>query len=152
MTAHRPRALRRIAVTTTPSAADDWRQQATCRDESPEAFFVDAGYLGKRLSREGVHLAVAEAKAVCGRCPVIDACAEWAFENDERWGIWGGLTEDERARMRRRAERKRKEPEHGTLAGAKQHYRLGEKPCVSCAQADARHTQDYNARKKAERA
>lgn len=149
MTAHRPRALRPVALHATPSGGDDWRHRAACRDESPEAFFVDAGYLGKRLSREGFHLAVEEAKAVCRRCPVIDECAEWAFDNDERYGIWGGLTEDERARMRRRAGRKRKEPDHGTTAGYKQHRRLGEKACESCLAANRRMAQDFSARKAA---
>lgn len=105
MTAHRPHVLRPVALHATPSGGDDWRQRAACRDESPEAFFVDAGYLGKRLSREGFHLAVAEAKAVCRRCSETANCLTWALEHDERHGIWGGTTEDERARMRRKAAR-----------------------------------------------
>lgn len=37
------------------------------------------------------------AKALCARCPVRDACADYAINNDYRDGIWGGLTVDERA-------------------------------------------------------
>jgi WhiB family redox-sensing transcriptional regulator len=43
-----------------------------------------------RLSRE------ASAKAVCAGCPVAAACLQSAFANDERYGIWGGLTDRER--------------------------------------------------------
>lgn len=40
------------------------------------------------------------AKAVCHRCPVEDECLEYALENDERWGIWGGTSEGERRLLR----------------------------------------------------
>jgi WhiB family redox-sensing transcriptional regulator len=44
----------------------------------------------------------AEAAAICERCPVQAACLEYALEHDERFGIWGGLSPRERARLRRR--------------------------------------------------
>ncbi len=48
----------------------------------------------------------AEAKAVCQRCPVIDACRRHALQVAEPYGVWGGLSEEERAdqlRAQRRA-------------------------------------------------
>lgn len=46
--------------------------------------------------REGI------AKGMCARCPLIDECLEWGLYR-ERYGVWGGTTEDERAALRRRA-------------------------------------------------
>lgn len=49
---------------------------------------------------------VAEAKGVCGRCPVREACLEWALTTGQNPdGVWGGLTQDERARVIRRRRR-----------------------------------------------
>lgn len=45
---------------------------------------------------------VTAAKAICARCPVLPACRTWALAH-EAYGIWGGLTEQERARRRRTA-------------------------------------------------
>ena len=38
---------------------------------------------------------------MCEACTVKDACLEYAMANDERFGIWGGLSERERRRLRR---------------------------------------------------
>jgi WhiB family redox-sensing transcriptional regulator len=76
----------------------NWRLNAACRDEDPELFFP-IGTSGPAL------LQVKEAKAICGRCPVIDQCLEWALENNQDSGVWGGLDENERRRMRRRRAR-----------------------------------------------
>jgi WhiB family redox-sensing transcriptional regulator len=49
---------------------------------------------------------LAEAKRVCGGCPVREACRGYALENEEEYGVWGGLSEAERKRLidaRRRA-------------------------------------------------
>jgi WhiB family transcriptional regulator, redox-sensing transcriptional regulator len=43
---------------------------------------------------------VAEAKAICGRCPVREACLSFALSTGQGEGIWGGLTSDERRRQR----------------------------------------------------
>jgi len=65
-------------------------------------FFHPQGERGStRRDRE------AEAKAVCQRCPVIDACRRHALQVAEPYGVWGGLSEEERAdqlRAQRRAE------------------------------------------------
>lgn len=43
------------------------------------------------------------AHAICEKCPVQSACLEWAVVHIEDWGIWGGTSERERRRLRRRA-------------------------------------------------
>jgi WhiB family redox-sensing transcriptional regulator len=78
----------------------DWRHNAVCRDEDPELFFP-IGNTGPAL------LQIEEAKAVCRRCPVTKQCLQWALESVTADGVWGGLSEDERRAMKRRAARRR---------------------------------------------
>jgi WhiB family transcriptional regulator, redox-sensing transcriptional regulator len=78
----------------------DWRHRAICRDEDPELFFP-VGNSGPAL------LQIAEAKAVCGRCPVSNDCLNWALETGQDAGVWGGLSEDERRSLKRRRARAR---------------------------------------------
>jgi WhiB family redox-sensing transcriptional regulator len=71
------------------SAGDDaWRLDALCAETDPEAFFPEKGGSTR------------EAKRVCGGCTVRAECLEAALANDERFGIWGGLSERERRRIR----------------------------------------------------
>lgn len=79
----------------------DWRTQAACRDKDPELFFP-VGNTGAALKQ------IEEAKAVCRTCPVIDQCLKWALDTNQDSGIWGGLTEDERRALKRRAMRTRR--------------------------------------------
>lgn len=75
----------------TPDLAEldaGWREDALCAQSDPEAFFPDKGG------------SAAEAKRVCARCPVQAACLDYALRNDERFGVWGGMSERERRRMR----------------------------------------------------
>lgn len=51
--------------------------------------------------------AVSLAKLVCGTCPYVTACADWAIDNGERWGIWGGTTFYERRKIRAKRARLR---------------------------------------------
>lgn len=71
--------------------ADDrvWVLEAKCLDADPEAFFPEKGGSTR------------EAKRICTACPVRNECLEHALTNDERFGIWGGLSERERRRMKR---------------------------------------------------
>ncbi|GAA1554114.1 hypothetical protein GCM10009731_05500 [Streptomyces globosus] len=78
----------------------DWRHNAVCREEDPDLFFP-IGNTGPAL------LQIEEAKAVCRRCPVLEACLQWALESGQDEGVWGGLSEDERRAMKRRAGRNR---------------------------------------------
>ena len=66
-----------------------WQERALCAQTDPEAFFPEKGGSTR------------EAKRVCGSCEVRVDCLEYALENDERFGIWGGLSERERRRLKR---------------------------------------------------
>ena len=68
-----------------------WQQQALCAQTDPEAFFPEKGGSTR------------EAKSICLSCEVREECLEYALANDERFGIWGGLSERERRRLRREA-------------------------------------------------
>jgi WhiB family redox-sensing transcriptional regulator len=76
----------------------DWRDAAACRDLDPDLFFPPG-------TGHGAPGQVAEAKLVCMRCPVLAPCLRWALAAEAQYGIWGGTTEDERLRLRIRAER-----------------------------------------------
>jgi WhiB family redox-sensing transcriptional regulator len=66
-----------------------WQDQALCAQTDPEAFFPEKGGSTR------------EAKRVCRSCEVRAECLEYALENDERFGIWGGMSERERRRLKR---------------------------------------------------
>jgi WhiB family redox-sensing transcriptional regulator len=68
-----------------------WQERALCAETDPEAFFPEKGGSTR------------EAKKICTGCEVKAECLEYALANDERFGIWGGLSERERRRLRRRA-------------------------------------------------
>ena len=76
----------------------DWRSYAACRDEDPELFFP-IGNTGPAL------LQIEEARQVCKRCAVSEACLQWALESGQDSGVWGGLSEDERRALKRRSAR-----------------------------------------------
>src|SRR5207302_10723600 len=75
--------------------AAEWMLAAACRGR-PDLFFApdDSETRSERRRRE------AAAKSVCARCPVRIDCLTDAFTSDERFGIWGGLTERERRSLR----------------------------------------------------
>ncbi|MCV7435222.1 WhiB family transcriptional regulator [Mycolicibacterium bacteremicum] len=73
-----------------PSDDDDqWQERGLCAQTDPEAFFPEKGGSTR------------EAKRICQGCEVRDRCLEYALANDERFGIWGGLSERERRRLKR---------------------------------------------------
>lgn len=78
----------------------NWREYGACTQEDPDLFFP-IGETGPAL------LQIEEAKAVCRSCPVMEVCALWALESGEKHGVWGGLSEDDRRRIKRRAASKR---------------------------------------------
>jgi WhiB family redox-sensing transcriptional regulator len=75
----------------------DWQMQAACRGEDPRLFFHPEGERGE--AREVRQQA---AKAVCASCPVIAECRSHALAVREPYGVWGGLSEDERDAIYRR--------------------------------------------------
>jgi hypothetical protein len=78
--------------------ATDWRDYAACRNEDPDLFFPK-GTDGPWA------LQIEQAKAVCRRCPALEACLLYAYEANPSDGIFGGLTEAERRSLRRRSPR-----------------------------------------------
>lgn len=68
-----------------------WQAEALCAQTDPEAFFPEKGGSTR------------EAKRVCQSCTVRAECLEYALANDERFGIWGGLSERERRKLKRAA-------------------------------------------------
>lgn len=78
----------------------DWRHRAACRDVDPELFFP-IGNTGPAI------LQIEEAKQVCRRCDVNDACLRWALESGQDSGVWGAMGEDERRALKRRTARAR---------------------------------------------
>ena len=71
-------------------ARDTWRQAAACRGRAARTFYP------------GTPEEVAAAKRICAGCKVQQLCLETALRNREPHGVWGGLTERERARVLRR--------------------------------------------------
>ena len=68
-----------------------WAKQAKCLQAEPDTFFPEKGGSTR------------EAKRICALCEVRAECLEYALENDEHFGIWGGMSERERRRLKRRA-------------------------------------------------
>ena len=68
-----------------------WQTDALCAQTDPEAFFPEKGGSTR------------DAKRICTSCDVRGECLEYALNNDERFGIWGGLSERERRKLKRRA-------------------------------------------------
>ncbi|MSS83728.1 WhiB family transcriptional regulator [Actinomycetaceae bacterium WB03_NA08] len=79
----------------------DWRSRAACLSVDPELFFP-IGNTGPAISQ------VAEAKMVCATCEVVEVCLRWAIENNQDSGVWGGMSEEERRSLKRRAARARR--------------------------------------------
>lgn len=69
----------------------EWQYQGACRTASPEVFFHPEGERGPARRRRDER-----AKQVCGTCPVLLPCREQALSAREPYGVWGGMTEDER--------------------------------------------------------
>ncbi|MDE2386384.1 MAG: WhiB family transcriptional regulator [Actinomycetales bacterium] len=68
-----------------------WQADAICAQTDPEAFFPEKGGSTR------------DAKRICTGCDVKQQCLEYALANDERFGIWGGLSERERRKLKKRA-------------------------------------------------
>jgi len=132
-------------------SADDWRQQANCLGTSVNLFFP----------ARGANLDAVWAKAICAACPVRDECLNANLH--ETVGIWGGMSEEEcRKERRRRAgfaedvpppqprKRIRSAPMQpcGTHAAFRRHYLAGETPCGPCREANAAYQRAYRKRNK----
>jgi len=79
-------ARRRVA---TREARREWRSAAACQSCDPELFFP--------VSSSGPAVEqIARAKEICARCPVRPQCLAFALRTRQVYGLWGGLTEQER--------------------------------------------------------
>lgn len=87
--APRPEANLPLAEVFDDEGALSWQERALCAQTDPEAFFPEKGGSTR------------EAKKVCTSCEVRAECLEYALAHDERFGIWGGLSERERRRLKK---------------------------------------------------
>lgn len=72
-----------------------WMDQAACRSRDPEIFFPI-------VERDPTSAEVRRAKAICATCPVAAECLDLALSTGQTAGIWGGMTPEERRRIRAR--------------------------------------------------
>lgn len=113
---------------------EDWRDRAACVGENPELWF----------SYSDAELYVA--RTICGGCPVKAECQEFAAEVDRqhgKHGIWAGLDETQRTRMKRRSP-----VECGSVAGFKRHRRMKTVACQPCLDAKAAASREEYAKAK----
>lgn len=65
-----------------------WMDFAACKDSDPDAWYPDSGDPSSR------------ARKICwNRCPVQLLCLAYAIETNERHGIWGGLSREQRDQL-----------------------------------------------------
>ena len=83
--------MRELFLVEAESEELGWQERALCAQTDPEAFFPEKGGSTR------------EAKKVCQTCDVKQVCLEYALAHDERFGIWGGLSERERRKLKKRA-------------------------------------------------
>jgi len=72
-----------------PAEDQPWWERAACLGRDADCFFPEKGGSTR------------DAKRICAGCEVRLECLEYALANDERFGIWGGLSERERRRLKR---------------------------------------------------
>ncbi|HSL25075.1 MAG TPA: WhiB family transcriptional regulator [Acidimicrobiia bacterium] len=66
-----------------------WQDYANCRGADADLFFPERGASTRK------------AKSICNACDVKGDCLDYAIFNGEKFGIWGGMSERERRRVRR---------------------------------------------------
>ncbi len=66
-----------------------WQDFANCKGADPDLFFPERG------------ASTRQAKGICRECSVRDDCLEFAIVSSEKFGIWGGLSERERRKIRK---------------------------------------------------
>lgn len=129
-----------------PRTDTSWMADAACADLPPSR--ADALLFP---GRPGVTTDWEPGRALCRTCPVQAACLDWALTTGEEYGMWGGLSEDERARLRVRLGLRDRPGgmagvpthdgvpadglQHGTPWAYNRHRRRGEEPCRACRTA-----------------
>lgn len=104
-----------------------WVNEAVCAQTDPEIFFPEKG--GDVLP----------ALRICRTCPVQKDCLQWALDNHETYGVWGGMSYRERKEYQRNPDL----DWHGTKRGFGVHRRRGEEPCADCRKAWNAYYRDY---------
>jgi WhiB family redox-sensing transcriptional regulator len=89
MSREEPVSMRRSAWGFDSGESEMWRDDAICSSTDPEAFYPDKGNSSR------------DAKTICALCPVQPDCLDYALRRDERFGVWGGLSERERRSLKR---------------------------------------------------
>lgn len=79
-----------VALTIELDLPPEWVTGAVCAQTDPDEFFPNKGGTTRY------------AKAVCRGCPVREECLQYALDNHERFGIWGGMSERERRKLETR--------------------------------------------------
>jgi WhiB family redox-sensing transcriptional regulator len=78
-----------MGIIAKPDLDTGWKDLSNCLGVYPDLFFPERG------------ASTREAKEVCRGCEVRIDCLEYALQNGEKFGIWGGMSERERRRIRR---------------------------------------------------
>lgn len=73
-----------------PNIIPEWQQGAVCAQVDPELFYPPKGG------------GATPAKGICGSCDVRLKCLKYALDNNEEFGVWGGLSERERRALKKR--------------------------------------------------
>lgn len=89
MTAGKVLAARHPYAATKSEAALQWQDDALCAQTDPDMFSPPVGGSTR------------DAKRICASCTVAEQCLRWALDNDERSGIWGGMSPVQRRNMRK---------------------------------------------------
>lgn len=75
----------------------EWQYQGLCRDHDTDIFFLESHLRGPQKQNK-----IIAAKKICSPCPVKNQCLEHALSTPEYYGVWGGLSEEERESILRR--------------------------------------------------
>lgn len=102
-----------------------WVEDALCAQVGPESFFPEVGDAATAKT----------AKAICAACPVLEKCREYATSDETLTGIWGGMTQRDRA-LARRGTKPARTAAHGTHGGYGAHRKRGEVACPECREAE----------------
>ncbi|MCH2426657.1 MAG: WhiB family transcriptional regulator [Acidimicrobiales bacterium] len=93
-----------MGIIAKPNLDTDWKDYSNCLGVDPDLFFPERG------------ASTREAKEVCRSCVVQNDCLEYALQNGEKFGIWGGMSERERRRIRRQRALERQAAERAVEA------------------------------------
>ena len=117
----------------TLASPSEWAHLANCREMQTADFYPDLGGHPPRTVLEA-----------CAACDVQPECLEWGLTR-ETYGVWGGLTESQRVKLRIRGAEppgrsyRGEPPPHGTASRARWDYRAGIEPCAECRAARRDH-------------